>query len=77
MDIKAFFSKMWQEQRGATLGIIIGVLFACFVLFFGFWQSIFLILSGLIGFLIGARIDSKEDFQKMTKRIFGNDNTTK
>ncbi len=70
MDIRAFFSKMWEERRGASLGVLIGLSFACIVLIFGFWQSIFLIVSGLIGFAIGARIDNKESFQKMMNRVF-------
>lgn len=77
MNIKAFFAKMWEERRGASLGIIIGVSFAAIVLLFGFWQSIFLILSGLIGFAIGARVDSKENFNRMMERIFGEQETMK
>ncbi len=69
--IRAFFARMWEERRGATVGIIIGVSVAAVILIFGFWQSVFLMLSGLIGFAIGARIDSKENFQKMMNRIFG------
>ena len=77
MDIKAFFSKMWEERRGASLGVLIGISFACIVLIFGFWQSLFLIVSGLIGFAIGARIDSKESFQRMINRVFGEQGSTK
>ena len=73
--IKAFCSRMWEERRGATIGIIIGVSVAAVILLFGFWQSVFLVLSGLIGFAIGARIDSKENFQKMMNRIFGDSET--
>lgn len=73
--IKAFFARMWEERRGASLGVIIGVSLAAIILLFGFWQSVFLILFGLIGFAIGARIDSKENFQRMMNRIFGDSET--
>lgn len=73
--IKAFFAKMWEERRGASLGVMIGVSLAAIILLFGFWQSVFLILFGLIGFAIGARIDSKENFQRMINRIFGDSET--
>ena len=73
--IKAFFARMWEERRGASLGVIIGVTLAAVILIFGFWQSVFLILFGLIGFAIGARVDSKENFQKMMDRIFGDQET--
>ena len=72
---KAFFARMWEERRGASLGVIIGVTLAAVILIFGFWQSVFLILFGLIGFAIGARVDSKENFQKMMDRIFGDQET--
>lgn len=73
--IKAFFARMWEERRGASLGVIIGVSLAAVILLFGFWQSVFLILFGLIGFAIGARIDNKENFQRMMDRIFGDKKT--
>lgn len=73
--IKAFFARMWEERRGASLGVIIGVTLAAVILIFGFWQSVLLILFGLIGFAIGARVDSKENFQKMMDRIFGDQET--
>ncbi len=75
--IKTFFARMWEERRGATLGVMIGVSVALIILLFGFWQSVFLLLFGLIGFAIGARIDSKESFQKMMERIFGDRETMK
>ncbi len=74
-SIKAFFARMWEERRGASIGVILGVSLAAVILLFGFWQSVFLILFGCIGFAIGARIDSKENFQKMMNRIFGDGET--
>ena len=75
--IKAFFARMWEERRGATIGVLIGVSIAAAILLFGFWQSVFLMISGFIGFAIGARIDSKENFQRMMDRIFGDSETIK
>lgn len=70
-NIKGFFAKVWAEQRSACLGVLIGISIALVILLFGFWQSVFLCIFGLVGFLIGARIDSKENFQRMMQRIFG------
>lgn len=69
--IKEFFAKMWAEQRGATLGVIIGVSLAAIILSFGFWQSVLLVLCGWIGFVIGARADSREDLKRMMNHVFG------
>lgn len=43
---------------GKTLGTIFGFLFALLVMLIGIWWAIFISITTVIGFLVGAQVDS-------------------
>jgi uncharacterized membrane protein len=54
-------TELWQNHRGKTCGLLVGLLFGTAVLCFGFWQTFFVICCGLIGLFIGLQLDNGED----------------
>ena len=48
-QIIRFLQDEWQNNRGRSLGLLLGALFAIFVLLFGFWRTIFCIVCALVG----------------------------
>ena len=47
----------WENHRGRTAGLLLGALFGIFVLLFGFWSMVFIILCAGIGMYIGLRVE--------------------
>ena len=47
----------WEHHRGRTAGLLIGTLFGVFVLLFGFWSMVFVLLCAGIGMYIGVRAE--------------------
>lgn len=58
MDWMTLFCELWKKDRGKIIGTILGLLFALFVICFGFWQAIFIALCIFIGLSIGKAIDN-------------------
>ena len=54
-------TQLWQNHRGRTSGLVIGMLFGTAVLCFGFWHTFFVICCGLIGLFVGLQLDNGED----------------
>jgi len=55
--------------RGRIIGAIFGVTIALLLVFFGLWQTLFIILCGSIGYYVGLRFDNDEDFRGFLERI--------
>ena len=47
----------WEHHRGRTAGLLVGTLFGVFVLLFGFWHIVFILLCAGIGMYIGLRVE--------------------
>ena len=52
---------LWENHRGACLGLSMGILIAVAMLIFGFWQTLFVIFMALAGLWLGNEFDSKAD----------------
>ncbi len=52
---------LWQEHRGASLGLMAGVIVAICMLIFGFWQTLFVLFLGFAGLWLGNEYDNKAD----------------
>ena len=71
-DLKNFAKTFFETHRTRKIGFIIGVLFGLAILFFGFFNTIFIFLFGLIGLYIGSKFDSGDELvdntlQKLNK----------
>ena len=54
-------TQLWQNHRGKTSGLVIGMLFGTAVLCFGFWHTFFVLCCGLIGLFIGTQLDNDDN----------------
>ena len=57
--------EQWENHRGRTAGLLLGALFGIFVLLFGFWSMVFIILCAGIGMYIGVRIEREGGWSEM------------
>ena len=69
MDWMTLFCDLWKKDRGKIIGVILGLLFALFVIFFGFWQAVFIALCVFVGLSIGKAIDNNGSFNKAVIKI--------
>ena len=46
-----------EQHRGRTAGLLVGTLFGVFVLLFGFWHIVFILLCAGVGMYIGMRVE--------------------
>ena len=56
-NLLRFLQEQWLNHRGRTAGLLIGTLFGIFVLLFGFWSMVFVLLCAGIGMYIGVRAE--------------------
>jgi len=62
-------AEIWQSHSGKISGIVIGMLFGIFILMFGFFHTMFVMLCMIFGYIIGKRIDEKEDIMDILNKI--------
>lgn len=59
--IKNFVADIFESHRTRKFGFIAGLLTGVAILIFGFFNTLFIVLCGLIGLFVGSRFDSKDD----------------
>lgn len=62
-------AEIWQSHSGKIIGIISGMLTGIFILVFGFFHTLFVIFCMIAGYVIGKRIDEKEDIMDILGKI--------
>ncbi|HRX20159.1 MAG TPA: DUF2273 domain-containing protein [Syntrophomonadaceae bacterium] len=68
--LERFLNMIWEEHRGKTIGVVIGLLAAILFLSFGFWKTIFIIVCIVLGYILGKRIDEDKNFDQWIRKIF-------
>ena len=68
MDRK-LFEELWQHHSGKTVGVSIGFILGVLIIIFGFFQTIFVLLCTLAGYIVGKRIDEKEDIMDILDKL--------
>ena len=53
------------------IGVLLALVAALLIIFFGFWMIIFLAILILIGYFIGKCFDDKVGFGELWTRMFG------
>lgn len=66
---REFMQELWQNHNGKILGTLLGFLTALFIILFGFFQTLFVLFCMIGGFVIGKRIDEKEDIMDILERF--------
>ena len=62
-------TEIWQHHGGKIAGMAIGLIFGFLVLFMGFFKTLFVLICVGAGFLIGKRIDEKEDIMDILDKL--------
>lgn len=62
-------AEIWQNHSGKISGTAIGLLIGIFIITFGFFRTIFVLLCMIAGYVIGKRIDEKEDIMDILEKL--------
>lgn len=66
---KEILKEIWQDHGGKIAGASLGFVFGILVILFGFFQTLFVTICAVAGFIIGKRIDQKEDLMEVLDKI--------
>ncbi|WP_236614588.1 DUF2273 domain-containing protein [Sporomusa ovata] len=61
--------EIWQQHSGKLLGVVFGFVFGILVLSFGFFRTLFVVLCAVVGYIVGKRIDQKEDILEILDKL--------
>jgi uncharacterized membrane protein len=61
--------EIWQQHSGKLLGVVFGFVFGILVLTFGFFSTLFIALCVTAGYIVGKRIDQKEDIMEILDKL--------
>jgi uncharacterized membrane protein len=68
MDRK-LFEEIWQQHSGKILGVSLGFILGVLIISFGFFRTLFVMLCVIAGFVVGKRIDEKEDIMDILDKL--------
>ncbi|MGE4590064.1 MAG: DUF2273 domain-containing protein [Acidaminococcaceae bacterium] len=60
---------LWENYRGRLVCSLFGLIIGAMFLILGFFQTIFLLICITAGYLLGKRIDNKEDLMDVLDRL--------
>ncbi len=61
--------EIWQHHSGKILGMLFGFMFGILVITFGFFRTLFVVLCVSAGYVVGKRIDQKEDIMEILDKL--------
>ena len=67
-DIKKSIIIFFETHRTRKIGFIIGLILGIIILIFGFFNTMFVIMFGLIGLYAGAKFDNGDELIDKTLR---------
>lgn len=73
MDIMGFLTRMWEEHRNASIGVILGLLVGVCFASFGFAKTLVVLICIAIGLIIGKVVDAKGGWSKLWKSFNENE----
>ncbi|MBR4384810.1 MAG: DUF2273 domain-containing protein [Selenomonadaceae bacterium] len=69
-NVKVFFDDCFANYRTRKIGFILGMITGIAILIFGFFNTIFVVMCGLIGLFVGSRFDGKDDLvEKLIRKL--------
>jgi len=60
-SLKKFVADFFETYCSRKVGFILGAVMGVAILLFGFFNTLFVVLCGLVGLFVGSRFDSKDD----------------
>lgn len=68
MNVK-LLAEVWQQHSGKISGAVIGLIIGILIIVFGFFRTFFILGCAAIGYVIGQRIDEKEDIMDVIDKL--------
>ncbi len=68
MDRK-LLEEIWQYHSGKITGVTIGFILGVLIITFGFFETLFVLLCVIAGYIVGKRIDEKEDIMDILDKL--------
>jgi len=72
MDVAEFLVYIWRNHRGKMIGVALGLIFALFVISYGFFEALFICFCIAVGLYVGKKIDDKMNNRRSSDDIFRN-----
>jgi uncharacterized membrane protein len=66
---KEYLIKVFSENEGKVLGVVIGLFVGILVLWIGFFKSMFIVICVLLGYYIGKKKDNKESIFEIIEKL--------
>ncbi len=66
---RELLEEIWQHHSGKIVGVAIGFILGVLVITFGFFQTLFVLLCVIAGYVVGKRIDEKEDIMDILDKL--------
>lgn len=66
---KQLFQELWQHHSGKIVGVAVGFILGVLIITFGFFQTLFVLLCVIAGYIVGKRIDEKEDIMDILDKL--------
>lgn len=63
------FFQYWQTHRGRMAGVLVGLIIGIMFLTLGFLSTVLLLILMSCGYLLGKKVDDKEDILELLDRI--------
>ena len=68
--VKNFVIDIFESHRTRKFGFIAGLITGAAILIIGFFNTLFIVLCGVIGLFVGSRFDSKDDLvEKLLRKL--------
>lgn len=61
--------EIWQHHSGKISGVTIGFVLGVLIITFGFFETLFVLLCVIAGYVVGKRIDEKEDLSDILDKL--------
>lgn len=66
---RKLFEEMWQHHSGKIVGVTFGFVLGVLIIIFGFFRTLFVLLCVIAGYVVGKRIDEKEDIMDILDKL--------
>lgn len=66
---RELLEEIWQNHSGKIVGVFVGFLTGVLIILLGFFQTLFVLLCVIAGYVVGKRIDEKEDLMDILDKL--------
>lgn len=60
-DLKKYAAAFFETHRTRKIGFVVGLVIGIAILVFGFFNTLFAFICGIIGLYVGAKFDNGDD----------------